>query len=557
MLARFVNSLPTGLSQRITKLYFQVLVRNQREMHSCMEHHQYNNMDVKILPALKDNYMYLLVDRATNEAAVVDPVETKTVLQAGSVASTSHTPPLAERSTSQRCNSDVPSAADTLADALNAVINRVKPHNYYVSNFDPAVHNFETWCNEVERAKLTNNWGDSECLSRVAHCLKGDARTWLNEWVTSDRSWSNFIKEFRSLCPHKLDYANILFEVMNTNSNKFNTYAEYARRSLLRLRIVKGLSEELMVQIVIRGINDAQVRAAAANADLTIDNLVTFLAIYTKPSFNKPDNRASSKSNLFNKRNNAPPGSSCYLCDAEDGNDDDEFAGPSSEPVPPSPAADDTEDVTQDPADDVPEDGARDHAGGNEELAKQVPGIEVYGGDDRIGALTRKVEHNTIFNIGNLMVQCLFTPCHTMGHVCYYVTTPDEGSDGVVFTGDTLFLAGCGRFFEGNAEQMYNAFAILGSLPDNTKVYCGHEYTLQNLRFAAHVEPSNQEILKKIAWSELRREEGKPTVPSTIGEEKTYNPFMRVYEAEIMQHAGAQNAIQAMKNIRLEKDSFQ
>ncbi|KAF9796027.1 hypothetical protein SFRURICE_006806 [Spodoptera frugiperda] len=232
----------------------------------------------------------------------------------GSVASTSHTPPLAEHSTSQRCNSDVPSAADTLADALNAVINRVKPHNYYVSNFDPAVHNFETWCSEVERAKLTNNWGDSECLSRVAHCLKGDARTWLNEWVTSDRSWSNFIKEFRSLCPHKLDYANILFEVMNTNSNKFNTYAEYARRSLLRLRIVKGLSEELMVQIVIRGINDAQVRAAAANADLTIDNLVTFLAIYTKPSFNKPDNRASSKSNLFNKRNNAPPGSSCYLC---------------------------------------------------------------------------------------------------------------------------------------------------------------------------------------------------------------------------------------------------
>lgn len=82
----------------------------------------------------------------------------------------------------------------------------------------------------------------------------------------------------------------------------------------------------------------------------------------------------------------------------------------------------------------------------------------------------------------------------------------------MTFTGDTLFLAGCGRFFEGNAEQMYNAFAILGSLPDNTKVYCGHEYTLQNLRFAAHVEPSNQEILKKIAWSELRREDGKPTV---------------------------------------------
>ncbi|CAH1645370.1 unnamed protein product [Spodoptera littoralis] len=298
MLARFVNSLPTGLSQRITKLYFQVLVRNQRELHSSVEYHQYSNMDVKILPALKDNYMYLLVDKATNEAAVVDPVETKTVLQ--------------------------------------------------------AVHD---------------------------HQLK------LTTVLTTHHHW--------------------------------------------------------------------------------------------------------------------------------------------------------------------------DHAGGNEELANQVPGIEVYGGDDRIGALTKKVEHNTIFNIGNLMVQCLFTPCHTMGHICYYVTTPGEGSEGVVFTGDTLFLAGCGRFFEGNAEQMYNAFSILGSLPDNTKVYCGHEYTLQNLKFALHVEPSNNEILKKIAWSELRREEGKPTVPSTIGEEKSYNPFMRVYEAEVMQHANAQNAIQAMKNIRLEKDSFQ
>ncbi|KAH9640711.1 hypothetical protein HF086_007282 [Spodoptera exigua] len=193
-----------------------------------------------------------------------------------------------------------------------------------------------------------------------------------------------------------------------------------------------------------------------------------------------------------------------------------------------------------------------DHAGGNEELAKQVPGIEVYGGDDRIGALTKKVEHNTIFNVGNLLVQCLFTPCHTMGHICYYVTTPEEGSDG-----DTLFLAGCGRFFEGNAEQMYNAFSILGSLPDNTKVYCGHEYTLQNLKFAAHVEPSNEEVIKKIAWSEQRREEGKPTVPSTIGEEKKYNPFMRVSELPVLKHAGAQNAIQAMRNIRLEKDSFQ
>lgn len=197
-----------------------------------------------------------------------------------------------------------------------------------------------------------------------------------------------------------------------------------------------------------------------------------------------------------------------------------------------------------------------DHAGGNEALVKQVPGLEVYGADDRIGALTKKVKHNNIINIGNLLIQCLFTPCHTKGHVCYFVTSPQEGSQCVVFTGDTLFIAGCGKFFEGTADQMFNAMTILGSLPDETKVYCGHEYTLPNLQFAAHVEPNNEEIVKKFAWAQQRREAGLPTVPSTIGEEKKYNPFMRVSERPIMRHANALAPIEAMKNIRQEKDTW-
>lgn len=77
----------------------------------------------------------------------------------------------------------------------------------------------------------------------------------------------------------------------------------------------------------------------------------------------------------------------------------------------------------------------RDHAGGNEDLVKLHPGLEVYGGDDRIGALTTKVQHNTMFNIGQLNVQCLFTPCHTSGHICYFVTAPHDGNDSAVFTG--------------------------------------------------------------------------------------------------------------------------
>jgi hydroxyacylglutathione hydrolase len=94
--------------------------------------------------------------------------------------------------------------------------------------------------------------------------------------------------------------------------------------------------------------------------------------------------------------------------------------------------------------------------------------LQVYGGDDRIPALTHKVQHDDLFTIGSLNVRCLFTPCHTTGHICYFVESNDDKKL-AVFTGDTLFIAGCGRFFEGTAEQMYNALVkVLASLPKNT-----------------------------------------------------------------------------------------
>ncbi|CAF4832278.1 unnamed protein product [Pieris macdunnoughi] len=190
-------------------------------------------------------------------------------------ASGSHVPSSVRCSTPPIDKNNV-SATKAFVDALG-MLTRPKPNNYYVSNFDPAVNNFGVWCDEVERAIRANHWDDHECFSRVANCLRGDAKAWLNEWATNERSWSNFVKEFRSLCPQKVN-AQILHEVINSTSEKFLSYAEYARRSLLRLRLVKGLSEELMVQIVIFGISDVQVRAAATNADLTTENLVSFLA---------------------------------------------------------------------------------------------------------------------------------------------------------------------------------------------------------------------------------------------------------------------------------------
>ncbi|XP_073950046.1 uncharacterized protein [Choristoneura fumiferana] len=220
------------------------------------------------------------------------------------------------KATSSKPNNDMVASTSTqaLADAIRA-LNPLRSHNYYVSNFDPSVHDIDTWCQEVERAKAANGWDSYECLSRVSACLKGDAKHWLNEWVCNDRSWSNFVKEFKPLCPRRLDYANILFETMNSSSDTFVTYAEYARRTLMRLRIVKGLSEELMIQIAIRGITDPQVRAAAANANLTCDNLVSFLSIYTKPRREKRDLRNSTSKKRSFPCSQTNRSNKCFVCD--------------------------------------------------------------------------------------------------------------------------------------------------------------------------------------------------------------------------------------------------
>lgn len=198
----------------------------------------------------------------------------------------------------------------------------------------------------------------------------------------------------------------------------------------------------------------------------------------------------------------------------------------------------------------------RDHAGGNEQLVKSCPNaLQVFGGDKRIGALTNEVKHGDKFTIGDINVECLFTPCHTSGHICYYLTAP--GQTPAVFTGDTLFIGGCGRFFEGTADQMYAALIEkLGSLPENTQVFCGHEYTVQNLRFASFVEPDNADIKRKIDWANEKRSKSEPTVPSTIGDEKKFNPFMRVSVGSVQNHANCKDPINTMQTIRKEKDNF-
>lgn len=220
---------------------------------------------------------------------------------------------------SQSSTDAVIEVADKLVTAINA-INPVRSNNQiYISSFDPTYNDFIVWCDEVDHLRNIHRWDERECLARIGNCLKGDARIWLNEWRTSDRTWSNFKREFQSLCPRKINTADILYDVMQTNSNHYATYAEYARRSLLRLRIVNGLSEELLSAIVIRGITDPQVRAAATNANLLPGELVGFLSIYVKPSHTV--SRAGSRSiitagghNKLRKREYSDTKSKCFRC---------------------------------------------------------------------------------------------------------------------------------------------------------------------------------------------------------------------------------------------------
>ena len=171
-----------------------------------------------------------------------------------------------------------------------------------------------------------------------------------------------------------------------------------------------------------------------------------------------------------------------------------------------------------------------DHVGGNEDLLQQLK-LEVYGyagQGQRIPGCTREVNDGDIIRVGTLAARILFIPAHTSGHIAYYFEREQS-----VFTGDTLFAAGCGRLFEGDAAMMLQSLSKLMALPDDTKVYFGHEYTEKNLRFALTLEPHNSELQRKHAWAVEQIGNNRPTVPTTIASEKATNPFFRWSSPEL------------------------
>jgi hydroxyacylglutathione hydrolase len=199
----------------------------------------------------------------------------------------------------------------------------------------------------------------------------------------------------------------------------------------------------------------------------------------------------------------------------------------------------------------------RDHTGGNEELLASGK-LEVYGHESdqgRIPGLTRGVKDGDAIHIGELRGEVLFIPGHTIGHIAYLF-------DNALFCGDTLFTAGCGRLFEGTPEQMHASLSRLMALRDDTKIYCGHEYTESNLRFAMTVEPKNPKVAWRYERVQAQRARGVPTVPSTLEEEKQTNPFLRWDSKEIQASVKAANPGQRMDpvsifaGVRKLKDAF-
>lgn len=196
-----------------------------------------------------------------------------------------------------------------------------------------------------------------------------------------------------------------------------------------------------------------------------------------------------------------------------------------------------------------------DHTGGIEELKERhrcrvvAPEAEAAG----IPEVDETVRENDMVRVGGLQARVIETPGHTAGHITYVF--PEER---LAFAGDTLFSIGCGRVIEGNAEMMWQSLLKLRALPDDTRVFCGHEYTAANIRFAKTIEPGNALLAEREREVAKLTAEKKPTIPSLMGEEKAANPFLRADVPEVAQAVGLSGkpAWQVFAEIRERKNRF-
>ncbi len=200
-----------------------------------------------------------------------------------------------------------------------------------------------------------------------------------------------------------------------------------------------------------------------------------------------------------------------------------------------------------------------DHVGANNALIEQFPKLCVYGGIEDRG----RIPHQQVFlkegdrvEFANRVAEVFFVPGHTRAHIAYYFPPESAQDTGELFCGDTLFAGGCGRLFEGTPAQMVNSLEKLRNLPDNTRVWCAHEYTLKNLQFAVTVDPDNIALQTRYNQVKEFRQQGKATVPSLLGEEKQTNPFLRWDSVSFQSISGMKDPARVFGKIRGMKDNF-
>jgi hydroxyacylglutathione hydrolase len=199
-----------------------------------------------------------------------------------------------------------------------------------------------------------------------------------------------------------------------------------------------------------------------------------------------------------------------------------------------------------------------DHVGGNKELIAAFPDVCVYGGAEDRGRIPGQqvyLEDGDRVSFGDRQADVLFIPGHTRAHIAYYF--PPVGDEpGELFCGDTIFAGGCGRLFEGTPAQMVSSMTKMRQLPDNTRIWCAHEYTLSNLKFAVTIEPGNSELQQRLIDVIAARNNSIPTVPTNLGVEKRTNPFLRWDIPALQSSVDSQDEVETFARIRGRKDQF-
>ncbi|MGB3535580.1 MAG: hydroxyacylglutathione hydrolase [Microcoleaceae cyanobacterium] len=200
-----------------------------------------------------------------------------------------------------------------------------------------------------------------------------------------------------------------------------------------------------------------------------------------------------------------------------------------------------------------------DHVGGNAQLLRQYPDAVVYGGEVDRGRIPGQqvfLQAGDRVKFGERQAEVFFVPGHTRAHIAYYFPPTASETIGDLFCGDTLFAGGCGRLFEGTPQQMVESLNQLRNLPDETRVWCAHEYTLKNLKFALTVDPNNSALKERFQRVEAARRQNQATIPSVLSMEKLTNPFLRWDQPSLLSAMKSQDPVRTFAKLRGLRDQF-